>query len=229
MSCGQARPRLAGYLDGALEGGEHAAVERHLAGCANCRGELDAYWKLSVALGRVEPVAPPEDLALRIRIAVSHERAGGWRERVGSRLWLVFENLVRPLVVPALGGVAAAVLVFSLFAHNLLGGIPSSARVSDDQPVDLVQPAELEALAPFPMLGLAPSNGRPETLVLDATVNASGEAVNYRILSGPQGESIRRQLDQILLFSRFRPLMSFGRPVSGGHVVLGFSGILVKG
>ncbi len=229
MSCRQTRHKLAGYLDGVLGAAEHAAVAGHLAGCAACRAELDAYWKLGVTLGRVEPAAPPEHLALRIRIAVSRERTHGWRERLASRLELFFENLVRPLMVPTLGGAAAAVLVFALCAHNLLGGIPSKAMVSDDQPVDLVQPAALETLAPFPMAGLAPANGRPETVVLEATVNASGEAVDYRILSGPQGEAVRHQLDQILLFSRFRPLMSFGRPVAGGHVVLGFSGILVKG
>jgi hypothetical protein len=229
MRCRQARRKLAGYLDGALDGAGHAAVVEHLAGCASCRAELDAYWKLSVALGRIEPAAPPENLALRIRAAVSRVQTHGWRERLASRLELFVKNLVGPLVVPTLGGAATAVLIFALFAHNLLGGIPSKAMMSDDQPVELVQPAELEALAPFPMVGLAPSSGHPETIVLEATVNAAGEAVNYKILSGPQGEAIRHQLDQILLFSRFRPLMSFGRPVAGGHVVLGFSGIRVKG
>jgi hypothetical protein len=33
----------------------------------------------------------------------------------------------------------------------------------------------------------------------------------------------------VLLFSRFRPMMSFGRPTSGGHVVLSFSEVRVKG
>jgi hypothetical protein len=64
---------------------------------------------------------------------------------------------------------------------------------------------------------------------VEATVNAQGEAVTYEILSGPDNPTIRRQLDLVLLFSRFRPQMSFGRFTSGGHVVLSFSDISVKG
>jgi Putative zinc-finger len=228
MSCGRVRSGLAGYLDGALEAWEQAAVRRHLAACDDCRTELDAYGRLSRALGQMEPAEAPADLATRIRVAVSRESAHGWRERAASHARLVFENLVQPLLVPVFGGLAVAMLVFALFTHNLLGGIPV-ANLSGDQPVDLVQPAQLEALAPFPVPALALASGHPETVVLDATVNASGEAVDYRILSGPQGETVRHQLDQVLLFSRFRPLMSFGQPVSGGHVVLGFCGIRVKG
>jgi len=43
---------------------------------------------------------------------------------------------------------------------------------------------------------------------------------DYQILSGPHSLELRRQLDQMLLFSRFSPMLSFGRPTAGGHVVL---------
>jgi hypothetical protein len=60
-------------------------------------------------------------------------------------------------------------------------------------------------------------------------VSSQGEAVSYRILSGPDTETVRRQLDMVLLFSRFRPQMSFGRFTSGGRVVLSFSDISIRG
>jgi hypothetical protein len=53
--------------------------------------------------------------------------------------------------------------------------------------------------------------------------------VDYEILSGPASPSLRHQLDEILLFSRFRPMMSFGRPTAGGHVILSFSAVRVRG
>jgi hypothetical protein len=53
--------------------------------------------------------------------------------------------------------------------------------------------------------------------------------VDYRILSGPSDAAVRHQLDQVLLFSRFRPSMSFGRPMAGGRVVMSFSAVNVKG
>jgi hypothetical protein len=52
---------------------------------------------------------------------------------------------------------------------------------------------------------------------------------DYQILSGPNSADLRHQLDQMLLFSRFRPMMSFGRPTSGGHVILSFSAVRVRG
>ncbi len=62
-----------------------------------------------------------------------------------------------------------------------------------------------------------------------AVLNSRGEVVNYDILSGPDSAPVRRQLDQVLLFSRFRPQMSFGRPTAGGTVILSFSEIRVRG
>ena len=38
-----------------------------------------------------------------------------------------------------------------------------------------------------------------------------------------------RHADQMLLFSRFSPMLSFGRPTAGGHVVLSFSAVRVRG
>jgi len=60
-------------------------------------------------------------------------------------------------------------------------------------------------------------------------VDAHGQMAGYQILSGPNSPDLRHQLDQMLLFSRFRPMMSFGRPTSGGHVILSFSAVRVRG
>jgi hypothetical protein len=64
---------------------------------------------------------------------------------------------------------------------------------------------------------------------VDVTVDAQGQMADYQILSGPSSPDLRHQLDQMLLFSRFRPMMSFGRPTSGGHVILSFSAVRVRG
>jgi hypothetical protein len=64
---------------------------------------------------------------------------------------------------------------------------------------------------------------------VEATISSQGDAVSYRILAGPDTEIVRRQLDLVLLFSRFRPEMSFGRFTSSGRVVLSFSDISIRG
>jgi hypothetical protein len=40
---------------------------------------------------------------------------------------------------------------------------------------------------------------------------------------------VKHQIDQVLLFSRFRPEISFGRPTGGGQVLLSFSEVRVHG
>jgi predicted anti-sigma-YlaC factor YlaD len=95
---------------------------------------------------------------------------------------------------------------------------------------ELVLKNILEPLAPFPITGLEESgHAGPHALLVEATVNSQGEAVSYRILAGPDTDTVRRQLDLVLLFSRFRPEMSFGRFTSGGRVVLSFSDISIRG
>jgi hypothetical protein len=233
MTCWRIRRKLPGYLDGALGAEEHAPVREHLEVCEDCRRELERYRQLSMLMSRVERATPPADLVVRIRAAVGQARAsGGWAgrvERLAGRAHLVLENILEPLALPATGGLLAAVLVFAVVYQVLLVGLPLGA-VPNDLPTNLLQPARLESLAPFPVSGLEESGqAGGHALLVEATVNARGEVVNYEILVGPDDRATRRQLDQILLFSRFRPQMSFGRPTPGGRVMLSFSEVRVKG
>ena len=105
--------------------------------------------------------------------------------------------------------------------------------VQNDVPLNILQPAELISLSDYPE-AWAPDQhdaelALPHGLLLDVTVDAHGQMVGYEILSGPRSLDMRRQLDQMLLFSRFRPMLSFGRPTSGGHVILSFSAVHVRG
>jgi hypothetical protein len=60
-------------------------------------------------------------------------------------------------------------------------------------------------------------------------VDAQGAMTGYQILAGPHTNDTRHQLDQMLMFSRFSPMLSFGRPTAGGHVILSFSAVHVRG
>ena len=237
MDCERVRRLLPGYLDGALPAGRlfeaHETVGQHLEGCRSCREELQAYQSLSSLMSRVQRPTPPADLALRIRVAAAQRLSDrAWLHyalRARTRAELVVKNILEPLAIPATGGFTVAFVVFVLVCQLLGLGVPLSA-VTNDSPTNLLLPARLEALAPFPITGLEESgHSGPHALLVEATVNAQGEAVNYRILSGPDTDTIRRQLDLVLLFSRFRPQMSFGRYTAGGRVVLSFSDISIRG
>lgn len=236
MNCWKVRRMMPGYLDGGLVGARadaHAVVRRHLEKCVDCCRELERYRQLSVLMSRVEHSPPPDDLSVRIKVAVAQARASrgsqGTLAAWASRAHLILKNILEPMALPASGGVLGAFLVFAVMYQFIAAGVPLGA-VPNDLPTNLLQPARLETLAPFAVSGpLANDEVGMHGLLIEATVNAQGQLVNYQILSGPSDLAVRRQLDQLLLFSRFRPQMSFGRPTAGGRVVLSFSEIRVKG
>lgn len=239
MNCNLVRGKLAGYLDDGLTGtarvAERVKVREHLEGCANCREELQRFRKLGAALSRLPKRMPPSGLAVRIKVAAAQAQASqGWRARVvqiRNRAEILLDNVFRPITLPATGGFVSAILVFVLVFQILAPGITVRA-VQNDVPINLMRPAELVALSDYPG-AWAPEHDMelalPHGLLLDVTVDAQGGMTGYQILSGPNGNDMRHQLDQMLMFSRFTPMLSFGRPTAGGHVILSFSAVHVRG
>lgn len=235
VNCSKVRRHLPGYLDDALASGEHAAVRAHLDSCAECRVELQRYQKLSALMSRAEKAAPPADLAVRIRVQIAQaRRAEPWTARAWSRIAITFENFLAPLAVPATGGLLSALVVFGVVFYSLLLGVPLGA-VPNDVPINRIQPARLEAMAPFSGPGVSADSadesfqtGEHAALV-EVVVDANGRAVDYQIIAGPDNRTVRRQLNQVVFFSRYRPQISFGRAESGGRVVLSFNEVRVKG
>ena len=230
MNCRQASRRLPGYVDGALYTRDRAQLREHLNSCAVCREQLERYRRLARCLANVEAAAPPEDLAMRIRLPrCTRGRAssgcGAWLQRAA----IISENILEPLALPATGGVLTAIFAFLFVVQGILVGVPVAG--ANDWPGNLIQPARLESLAPFPVAGIADSGETPDAglLIVDATLNELGQVVSYNILAGPNDAAVRHQLDQVLLFSRFRPQISFGRPMPGGRVILNFSEVRVRG
>lgn len=238
MTCGQLARLLPGYLDGALPESlgpqAHASIASHLETCFFCRHELESYRRIQRMMSVAARPEPPRDLGTSIRLAVSNARALGGVQgrlrRAKDRLELVLKNIFEPLALPATGGIAVALLVFAIVYQVLGPGMPVSAA-TPDSPTNLLQPARLEALAGFQMSNLEEMTrtGGEHPLLVEAMVNADGQAVSYRVISGQVDPNVQRELDQVLLFSRFRPEMNFGRPTSGGRVVLSFSQIRVRG
>lgn len=239
MKCTTVRKNLAGYLDDAWIGEERvskrAAISEHLELCSGCREELQRFRKLAVLLSRMPKNVPPADLAVRIKVAAAQaQQSQGWAARwrnFRDHAGIVLENVFRPLTVPATGGFLSAMLIFVLALQMILPGITVRA-VENDVPINLTRPAELVSLSDYPE-SWAPEKhdtelSLPHGLLLDVTVDAQGHMTDYQILSGPNSLELRRQLDQMLLFSRFSPMLYFGRPTVG-HVVLSFSAVRVRG
>jgi len=231
MNCREAQHYLPGYMDGAVRPRDRAHLRRHLDSCGNCRRELERYRILAGRLAKVDPIVPPPDLAMRIRVRASRTRSWlGSAADLWARTRLISQNILRPLAVPATGGVLTAIAVFIFVTQGMLVGLPAKAG-ADDLPLNLVQPAELESLAPFPISDISGTDAYAGAggLLLEATLDAQGEVVDYKILSGPTNLIVKREIDQVLLFSRFRPQSEFGRPMGGGRVLLNFNEVRVRG
>jgi anti-sigma factor RsiW len=240
MKCNTVRTKLAGYLDDAMTGGarvqERVQLSQHLEACNVCREELEKFRKLSAMLSRMPKNIPPADLAVRIKVAAAQaQHSQGWQsrlQRMKDRAEILLDNVFRPLSVPATGGFFSAILVFVLVLQMIVPGTTVRA-VQNDVALNLMRPAELVTLSDYPQ-SWAPEQqdvelSLPHGLLIDVTVDSHGQMTDYQILSGPTTPELRHHLDQMLLFSRFSPMLFFGRPTAGGHVVLSFSAVRVRG
>jgi anti-sigma-K factor RskA len=119
------RNDIAAYLLGALEPGEAAAVEQHLAACEECRGELEWLRPAARMLPEsVERVEPP--VRLRSRIMGEVEADAGQR-RSGIRLG----GRMRALGLrPAVGLAVLALFVAGVAGYSIRDSGPGSSTTT---------------------------------------------------------------------------------------------------
>jgi len=224
--CNTVQAKFTEYLDGRLSGREMQRIASHMEQCQACAGEWHALRQVQAALTRLGPVPEPADLLLRIRVAVSQERARS-RKNPFEAWNLAWKNSIGPFLLQASAGFASAVLLLGTVI--LLVGMfakPQVAQASNDEPLGM-------ATAPR-LLYLSSGAGDNEIgaiaspVVVEAYVNDEGYVYDYRIVSGPTDAATRAQIENLLLFSVFTPAQFFGQPVRG-LAVLSFSGVSVRG
>ena len=156
MSCDDVRAILDAYLADELETAERRAVTAHLASCAGCRSEVQA-WSELLERARALPrsIEPPRDLWPDVDAALDAAPvvalgAAPWRPRAGLRpVWLVAAALA--LVV-----VTAALTTFflresdTLLARKLKGMPGAASPSTETRPAseDLLRSLEEQNLPP---------------------------------------------------------------------------------
>ena len=225
--CRGMQAKFSEYLDGRLTGREMQRIATHLDRCKECAAEWMALRNVQASLAVLGPAPEPEDLLLRIRVAVSQERAR--RHKSVLQSWgLAWQNTVGPFLLQAAAGFASAVLL--LGTVTVLVGMftqPEVAQAKGDVPLGM-------ATAPR-LLYLSSGAGSSDEIgavsgpvVVEAYVNDEGEVYDYRIVSGPTDATTRSEVENLLLYSVFAPARFFGQPVRG-LAVLSFSGVSVRG
>jgi hypothetical protein len=225
-SCSSIRLKFSEYLDGRLTGHAMQEIAAHLERCADCAGEWKALKQTQQALAALGPVAQPPDLLLRIRVAVSQERARS-RKSVLQTWKLAWDNTVGPFLLQAAAGFASAVLL--LGTVTVLVGMftrPEVAR-GEDEPLGMAtSPRFLYLSSAVSSNDQIRDAGGP--VVVEAYINGQGEVYDYRIVSGPVDDATRSRVENLLLWSHFEPARFFGQPVRG-LAVLSFAGVSVRG
>jgi negative regulator of sigma E activity len=214
------------YLDGRLNGRAMQEIAAHLEECRDCTREWDGLRQTQASLAGLGSVPEPDDLLLRIRVALSQEKARRKRRRLEG-LELAWKNTVGPFLLQAGAGLASAVLLMGTVI--VLVGMfaqPQTAQANPDEPIGM-------ATAPhFLYLSSGAEsddiNAIASPVVVEAYINDDGDVYDYRIVSGPTDAATRSKVENLLLFSKFEPARFFGQPVRG-LAVLSFSGISVRG
>src|SRR5450432_2265261 len=218
--CEAARDNFSSYLDGGLTGQSMQRIAAHLECCPDCSVEFDGWRLLQQSLASLGPARPPADLALRLRVAVSRERASTLRNLLG-RLMVRWQNSVAPLILQASVGFAGAVVLLGTVAL-LAAPEPLAAR---DEPLGMATGPHF--LYSSVETGPAAIGQRNNPLIVEAYIDSKGRVYDYRIVSGPDDSRTRSQLEDLLLFSVFEPARVFGQPVRG-LAVLSFAGVSVQ-
>ena len=212
--CVEIREHYSDYLDGLCESEVLKSIRFHLDYCGPCRNELEVLESMQADLRGMPRRQVPPELALRLRVMLSRGLHRNWRERL--RVWM--DNALQPMLLPASGGVLAAVVCFCL----IMGSLVVPATKTPDVPLGFATPPRVQALPPIYL------DSDDAHVVVAARINAGGRAMGYRVLSGGTSPELMRELDRVIYFSNFQPATWFGSPTDG-QVVLSLWRITVRG
>ncbi|MDA1315859.1 MAG: zf-HC2 domain-containing protein [Acidobacteria bacterium] len=215
MTCRSARNQLGSYLDGALGVLSRWLLRRHLVMCQACFADYESRGGLRELVGEWASVPFPLSVRTRTLVAVSR--------RLSSRSWELLtmraQNFMRPLAIPAVGGVLSAVMLFAGFFSDvaLIRG-----TFQDDVPLTYLTKAWISE----PTLAEIPGFAPEQDVTVEVFIDRSGRVYDMRMLplttlSAAAGLKIESQIRNILLTTRFDPATRFGQPVFG-RILVGF-------
>ena len=212
--CVEIRNHYSDYLDGLCDPQVLKSIRFHLNYCGSCRRELEVWETMQADLRGLCRCQVPPELALRLRVGVSQALHKKLLEQL--RVWM--DNVLQPVLLPASGGVLAAIICFCLIMGSLV--VPVSK--TPDVPLGSPTPPAVLELAPIDI------NTPDAPVIVVVPVDAGGRAMGYRVLSGESSPELIHQLDRVIYFSNFQPATWYGRPTDG-QFVLSLRRITVRG
>lgn len=208
MICRKVRTSLLDLHDARLRASERAAVLEHLDECSECRAYEQETRAGSMAMREAPRLVPPQELTYRLRVVASHERV-----RVGTSIdWFSafrfrVNQLLRPLMVPAAGGLFMSLLFFAV----LTPGFTVHAGTGKDVPIGLFTQVAMISPSPFGFNG-------PDVMV-EVTIDENGAVADYVVPGANPTKDEMGDIGNFILFSSFRAATRFGQPVTSKLVL----------
>ncbi|MEO8662329.1 MAG: hypothetical protein ABI693_27955 [Bryobacteraceae bacterium] len=213
MKCQGVAEKLSEYVDQFLPEGQSEEMSAHFESCRDCHRMLVEMREMRGALLQATPRRVPDGLQMSLLVLASRERSRTltritWSSRFQeyrSRVQLFVNNLMRPLAIPFAGGFCSALLLFCMLVPNFSPRYKAGA----DVPLGLYTGASLKSTV-FGFSG--------DVVTLDVDIDDQGRMIDYTVTSGHHwmdNPALRRNIENTLLFVRFKPATGFGQPMSG--------------
>ncbi len=202
-------------MDSNRDSNVDSSVAAHLRGCRECSRHGADIRALQTGLRSLPKKAISPLLATRLRVIASREHSRQTLRRnvkarfadLSSRMRLAFDNLLRPLAVPAAGGILASFFCFSIIVDTL--HVHPDWR--NDIPVGLYTEVTMAESSPFSFAG--------NDIIVQLTVDEKGNVSDYAVPDPRASAEDIRQIGNLVLYSTFTPAVSFGQKVSSKILV----------
>jgi anti-sigma factor RsiW len=210
VNCAEVKRNSTAYLDGKLTPGDVARLKAHLDVCESCGSMI---YQMQSARGRLlaldKPKAPVS-LSTELRVLASRERAA--LIEIGSSRWarlrlrwrMRLEELMRPLTIPATGGLLSSVALFATLALSITH---APKAVGYEVPV-VYEDSAAANLIPVDMRS---------SVVLTMSLDDKGRIQDYAVNDGAQsysGDASRLSTSTIAM-PRFPTVLAVAHPVTG--------------
>lgn len=216
IACSSVRRALWDFTAGTLDPDSNLMVEAHLDECRACGLHRAEVRSLSTGLKHLPKMTPASLLHTRLRVIASRERSRMMLRRTlalrfaefRSRFRLMFDNVLRPVAIPAMGGLLASFLCFGVIVDTL----QFHPDWTDDIPVGLYTQVAIDDVTPF-------SDCAGKDVLVQLTIDREGNVVGFEVPQGNTTPDELKEIGNLVLYSSFTPATAFGEPITGKILV----------
>lgn len=222
MNCWIAKRRSTNFIDGRLRDRERARIVRHLSECQACSNDFEQMRLVRSTLQGLPVAKAPAQLRTALQVAASRERQavaeGAWSRvrRIWNRWVFRLDDLMRPLTLPATGGLASSIILFGALSF----AISTTTRISDYE-VPIMYADHWGA-------NLVPLQLR-SSVVLTLNLDGKGRITDYEVRDGSEsfvGDTARLQYNNIAV-PEFPSVLAVAQPISRG-ISISFTPIVYR-